>query len=149
MQYLFLDIWLTRDLIQCLCPLQASNSPISVSRKIKFSQDFYLTSQINIILYWLLTMELSTLIDLEVVIMLLQQVVEKKKNKSMMLNKRSSFVGTSHLNWMRKEYFIPGITCSYIWVPKKPLVTDPCIKQKLWWRKLFFLCVCNITVLLY
>jgi len=32
-------------------------------------------------------MELSTLIDLELVIMLLQQVVEKKK--SMLLNKRS------------------------------------------------------------
>lgn len=53
----------------------------------KFSRDFYLTSQINIILYWVLTMELSTLIDLELVIMLLQQVVEK--NKSMLLNKRS------------------------------------------------------------
>lgn len=55
--------------------------------KIKFARDFYLTSQINIILYWVLMRELSTLIDLKLVIMLLQQVVEK--NKSMLLNKGS------------------------------------------------------------
>lgn len=55
--------------------------------KSKFPQDFYLTSQINIILYWVLAMELSALIDLELFITILQQVVEKKK--SMLSNRRS------------------------------------------------------------
>lgn len=65
--------------------LQPLNSPLNVRTK-KNSQDFYLISQINIILYWVLAMELSTLIDFELFIMLLQQVVEK--NKSLLLKKR-------------------------------------------------------------
>lgn len=77
-------------------------------RKIKFSQDFYLTSQINIILYWVLTMEPSTSIDLELVVMLLHKV---EKNENMLLEQ---IVATSYLSWMRKEYFIPDVPPSYI-----------------------------------
>lgn len=73
-----------------IAPLYSSTFEFTIqweNKKNKFSQDFYLTSQINIILYWVLAMELSTFIDLELFIMLLQQVV--KKNKSMLSNKRS------------------------------------------------------------
>lgn len=52
-------------------------------KKKKETQDFYLISQINIFSYWVLAVELTTWIDL--FIMLLQQVVDK--NKSMLLNK--------------------------------------------------------------
>lgn len=54
-------------------------------KKKKETQDFYLISQINIFSYWVLAVELTTWIDLELFIMLLQQVVDK--NKSMLLNK--------------------------------------------------------------
>lgn len=69
-------------------PLFSSSTEFAnqCEQKIKFLQDFYLTCWINIIFYRVLTMELSTSIDSELVIMLLQQVVEK--SKSMLLNKR-------------------------------------------------------------
>lgn len=102
-------------------------------QKIKFSQDFYLMCQINIIFYWVLTMEPSTLIDLELVIMLLQQVVEK--NKSMLLNKRSVlFQLVIWTGWEKSISFL--VWHLHTWVSKKLLVTDPYVKQKLWWEKL-------------
>lgn len=118
--------------------LQPLNSPLNVRREKKKSQDFHLTSQINTILYWVLAMRLSTLLDLELFIMLLQQVVEK--NKSILLTKRSRLFQV--VIWAEREKSISSL----MWhlhtqkSQKKPLVTEPCAREKLCWQN-FLVCL--------